>query len=402
MFFDEWIGRRRRTATPGGSRAVAHSLVRGKANGFMAAWGRRLGLIWAVVGFLAFGLPASAADVSGSDAPSAIRLGFANIGVGNRLFSGGSTVAVVHARGLLEKEFAGTGIRIEWSFFKGAGPAVNEALANGQLDFVAQGDLPSIIGRAAGLKTRLLLATNVRQHTYMVVPTGSPIRTIADLRGHTVADFRGTNAELAVAKILSGAGLSERDIKTINLDQAGLKAALATQRVEAGFGGYDLFELRDKGLIEVRYSSAGQSPAISKQSSFLVTDDFARRYPGIVDRVVRVVVDAAHWASEEDNRVALFELWSKNGVPAQYYAEDYSGDLKSRLSPLLDDFIVERYRDGALRAERFGLIRTNVDVDGWIDRGPLDRALAALNLRDYWPAYDAAGNPLPARATSSR
>jgi sulfonate transport system substrate-binding protein len=339
------------------------------------------------------GWPAHGAEGSAAEQPSVIRLGFANIGVGNRLYSGGSTVAVAHARGLLEKEFAGAGIKVEWSFFKGAGPAVNEALANGQLDFAAQGDLPSIVGRAGGLKTRVLLATNVRQHTYMAVPTGSPIRTLADLKGHTVADFRGTNAELAVAKILDGAGLSERDIKTVNLDQAGLKAALATGRVEAGFGNYDLLELRDQGLIEVRYSSAGQSVEISKQSSLLVTEEFASRYPEIVDRVVRVVAEAARWASDDANRATLFDLWSKNGVPAKYYAEDYQGDLRVRLSPRLDDFIVERYRDGAARALRFGLIRTPVDVDGWFDRGPLDRALLALGLQHYWPDYDAAGEP---------
>lgn len=36
-------------------------------------------------------------------------------------------------------------------FFKGAGPVVNEALANGQVDFAYLGDLAAIIGKANGL-----------------------------------------------------------------------------------------------------------------------------------------------------------------------------------------------------------------------------------------------------------
>ena len=36
-------------------------------------------------------------------------------------------------------------VQIKWLFFAGAGPAVNEAIANEQIDFALQGDLPSVI-----------------------------------------------------------------------------------------------------------------------------------------------------------------------------------------------------------------------------------------------------------------
>lgn len=74
-------------------------------------------------------------------------------------------------------------MRIEWYFFKGAGPAVNEAFANNQLDFAIQGDLPEIIGRANGLKTKILLASGAHAPIYLAVPVGSPVRKVADLRG---------------------------------------------------------------------------------------------------------------------------------------------------------------------------------------------------------------------------
>ncbi|MFX6759751.1 TetR family transcriptional regulator, partial [Acinetobacter baumannii] len=83
--------------------------------------------------------------------------GFASIGVDNRPFAGGSPAALAHAERSVEKELADLpGVKVDGSFFKGAGPAVNEAFANSQLDFALQGDLPSVIGRANGLKTRIL------------------------------------------------------------------------------------------------------------------------------------------------------------------------------------------------------------------------------------------------------
>ena len=51
--------------------------------------------------------------------------------------------------GGLEEEFKKDGVKVQWTFFKGAGPAVNEALVNKQLDFAWQGDLPSIVHRAS-------------------------------------------------------------------------------------------------------------------------------------------------------------------------------------------------------------------------------------------------------------
>src|SRR5689334_7970611 len=78
--------------------------------------------------------PAFAEDVS-------IRFGFAQVGVGNRQFGSGNSAAIAHAQALVEAEFKDDpGVRIHWSFFKGAGPAVNEALANDLLDFALHGD----------------------------------------------------------------------------------------------------------------------------------------------------------------------------------------------------------------------------------------------------------------------
>src|SRR3954470_19595950 len=125
-----------------------------------------------------------------AEQPKVIRIGVAAVGVGNRPFLGGNSVGLAHARGAFEQEFKKDGIRIEWSFLQGAGPAVNEAIANGLLDFAWQGDLPSIIGRAGGLKTKLLLASGIRSDSYIAVPADSPINSIEDLRGKRVALFK--------------------------------------------------------------------------------------------------------------------------------------------------------------------------------------------------------------------
>src|SRR5262249_40996353 len=91
--------------------------------------------------------------------PSVIRIGVPGVGVGDRPKTGGSPPSTVGLRGSLEEEFKADGIKVQWNYLRGAGPAVNELFANGLIDFgFGLGDLPSIIGRAGGLPTRVLLA----------------------------------------------------------------------------------------------------------------------------------------------------------------------------------------------------------------------------------------------------
>src|SRR5471032_2155229 len=85
-------------------------------------------------------------------APAVVRIGVATQGYGDPPVFGGSPAATAQLQHLAEDALKPDGVKVEWIFFKGAGPAVNEALANRQIDFAFQGDLPAVLGRANGLK----------------------------------------------------------------------------------------------------------------------------------------------------------------------------------------------------------------------------------------------------------
>src|SRR5690349_14983297 len=214
-----------------------------------------------------------------ADAPSVIRMAYPGVGVGNRPVVGGSSAATMHLKGMLEDEFAKDGIRIEWSFLRGAGPAVNELYANGLVDFSLLGDLPSIIGRSGGLKTRVLAATGFRGNSYIFVPSGSPARSVADLRGKKVAIFKGTNMQLSAAKILEKFGMKESDIRAINMDTATAKAAMATGDIDAAFGWTEYLSLRDQGLARLLYSTDPSDPLAYRHCSFIGSAEFINKYP---------------------------------------------------------------------------------------------------------------------------
>ncbi|MGY2047892.1 ABC transporter substrate-binding protein [Methylobacterium sp. JK268] len=327
-------------------------------------------------------------------APLTIRVGYAGIGPGGSRNVPG-LAGLIAAERYLEREFEGDpAVAVEWFFFKGAGPAVNEALASGQLDFAFMGDLPSLSGRAAGLETRILMGTNARDNLYLVAPPESPIHDLADLRGRRVAQFRGTSTHLTTERVLTRAGLSSRDIRFVPMDDPTALAALVSRDVDAAFGKAVFLSLVVRGDAKVVYSAKGDPTAVAS-NHLLVTSSFAAAHPDLVGRVVTASVRAAAWASDEANREALFAIWAKSGTPAEVFRADYEGQaLAYRLSPLIDDLFVTNYREKAEQVRALGLVRRPVDVSGWFDSRFLDAALRSLGLDRAWTRYGADGRPL--------
>jgi sulfonate transport system substrate-binding protein len=350
--------------------------------------------IWSGLGLSA---ALSGRNARAANAPTVIRIGVAQPGIGDPPAFSGSSPAIANSKGWIEEEFKPAGIKVEWFFFKGAGPAVNEALSNRQLDFAYQGDLPAIVARSAGLKTRLVMAAGVRANIYLAVPANSPIQSVKDLRGKRVAIFKGTNAQLPIDRVLEANGLTEKDLRAINLDQATTLAALTTSDIDAAFGNINLLRLRDKHAIRIVYTSKGASPVFTAQGHVLVTEEFSDRYPEITARAVKAFVKAAHWSSDDANRDEVFRLWARAGTPYEHWKEDFAGEpLRVRLNPNFDPFLIARYKDAIEQAYKFKLTRAKFDADQWIDQRYLRAALKELRLENYWPVFQPDGKILGA------
>jgi sulfonate transport system substrate-binding protein len=338
---------------------------------------------------------ASAPAVFAQSAPSVIRIGSPDLGAG-KPFPGGNPLAVVKANGWLEEEFAKDGIKVEWTFFRGAGPAVNEALSAKQLDVVFLGDLASVIGKSHGLPTRLIAITGRASNSYLAVAPGSDIKSFADLKGRKVSVLKGTAYQRPFDALLADAGLTEKDIKAVNMDWPTSKAAVVNKDVDATFGGADLHLLKDKG-VTLPVSTKGRGPAYTIYAAVLATDEFVTKYPAITTRIAKQLVRASQWASEESNRAALIALWAENSGqgPVVFQAEFEGENLKLRHSPLVDDAAVAVYKSVVADGLKLGLIKHNVDVDAWVAPQFVDAAVKELKLGSYWPRLDRNGKPLP-------
>lgn len=332
-----------------------------------------------------FGLGLVPALAHAEEKPTVIRIANPGVGIGGRPVVAYGAWSLLHIKGQLEEEFKSDNIQIKWTFARGAGPAVNEQFANNLADISHLGDLPSIIARSSGLKTKALAASGLT-NLYIAVPADSSIQSVKDLVGKKLAVFKGTCIHLAANRILAAQGLAEKDLRTINMDQVSTLAALTTKDVDAAIGGSELLSLKERGAVRIIYATKGDI-RYTCNSTIVVAEPFLAKYPSIVKRILRVYVRAAKWVTQsESNPTDVFNLFTKSGIPFSSLKSDWVGDsFKVKVSPLVDGYLKARYKTSIQDALKFGLIRKEFDVDSWFDDKLLNEVLKEEGLVGYWP-----------------
>jgi sulfonate transport system substrate-binding protein len=334
----------------------------------------------------------SGGDGGKPEPPKVIRIGAPAIAGDTQGIWG--VMGIARSKGWVQEEFAKDHITVEFPGFKGGGPMVGQALANGQIDFAGNGDMISLIGKSSGIKSRLILPSGRLENAYLLVKPDSPIQSIADLRGKKVAYFKGNYIQLQVIRILAAAGLKEADIHNISLLGPPAGNALLNGSVDAVFSGSESLALVDKGLARIAYSTVDGSARLTAQAGLLVREEFARDHPDLVQRLVNVLVRTAQWASDEKNRDEVLAILARGGRSETSLRRDYGGrPLGDRFSPLLDPFFVAQYQDTQHLVQQLGLLRgPPTDINQWFDRQYLDAALKAQGLQDAFVPLDAQGN----------
>ncbi len=140
---------------------------------------------------------------------------------------------ILKGRGTLEQKLAPLGVKVTWVEFN-AGPVQLEALNVGAIDFGDVGEAPPIFAQANGTPLVYAGATQPRPKLEaLLIPQGSPIKTVADLKGKRVAFNKGSNVQYFLAKLLEKNGLKYTDVQTIFLSPPDARAAFEKGAIDA-------------------------------------------------------------------------------------------------------------------------------------------------------------------------
>jgi sulfonate transport system substrate-binding protein len=142
-------------------------------------------------------------------------------------------LSLLKGRGTLEKRLAPLHVTLKWTEFA-AGPVQLEALNVGSIDFGDVGEAPPIFAQAAGAPLAYVAATVQRPRAEAVlVPQGSAIQSVADLKGRKVALNKGSNVHYFIAKLFEKEGLRYGDLSLVFLPPADARAAFEKGSIDA-------------------------------------------------------------------------------------------------------------------------------------------------------------------------
>jgi len=206
---------------------------------------------------------------------------------------------------------AGVG-KTDWIEFQ-FGPPMLEAVTASSIDLGSVGDTPPIFAQAGGGDILYALAVPSSPHG-IIVPDGSPIRTLADLKGKRVAFGKGSSAHNILLKALKLAKLTYGDIQPIYLGPAEATAAFTGGKIDAWVIWDPYYALAEEQLGARVVVSTETVPELNGLSFYVANKHFAQRHPDTLRAALDSIVDTIKWADKHRDEVAALAAKS-TGLP---------------------------------------------------------------------------------------
>jgi taurine ABC transporter substrate-binding protein len=172
---------------------------------------------------LLWALPALALTGTAFAAGPRVVIGYEN--------NGADPYMVTQAQGLFQKDIPG---RVSLKFFA-SGPAAMSALASNSLQFMCGIGIPPLV---SGISQGLPLAIVFNQERYtsaagIVVRPGKGIKTVADLKGKTIAIVAGSQSSFELATFLKQAHVPLGSVRQLNMAPPQMRVAWTTKSIDA-------------------------------------------------------------------------------------------------------------------------------------------------------------------------
>jgi sulfonate transport system substrate-binding protein len=180
-----------------------------------------------------------------------------------------------------------------------SGPPQIEAATAGKIDFAVTGNTPPIFGAAANAKVKVVSAyENGGDGDRILVRADSPIKTVADLRGKSVAVGKGSSAHGHILIQLQKAGLSPADVKLVFLQPADALTAFTSGQADS-WAVWDPYTAQVEQQVPVR--SIAKATGVTNGAGFGIASDAAladpKRNTALSDLLVRYA-KATQWARD--------------------------------------------------------------------------------------------------------
>jgi sulfonate transport system substrate-binding protein len=205
---------------------------------------------------------------------------------------------VIKEQGWLEDEL--DGVTVTWLQSAGSNKA-NEALRAGAVDVGSTAGSAALLARSNGSPIQVIDIYSQPEWAAIVVPEGSTIESVQDLRGKNIAATKGTDPYFFLLQALEEAGVGLDEVTIQNLQHADGGAALLSGAVDAWSG---LDPIMATSEVESGTKLIYRNIDFNTYGFLNATEDFVTNHADIAQVVVNAYEKAREWAQENPKETA--------------------------------------------------------------------------------------------------
>lgn len=261
----------------------------------------------------------------------------------------------------LETLLGPRGIGVEWVEFP-FGPPMLEAMRVGSIDLGAVGDTPPIFAQAARADL-LYLAANRGAPQSVMLPEGSKIETLTDLKGQKLALGRGSSGHNFVLLVLEKAGLRYDEIQPVYLSPADAGAAFERGAIDA----WAVWEPYTSIFVTrpgVRILTTNKE--IGEQFGYIMGNGpFVRANPALITPVIQAIGATAERVRRHQAQAAAL-LAGATGLPQEVWTRALAQDAFQVLP--MNEELTRSQQKIADRFHTLGLVPVDIKVSNIVWR----------------------------------
>jgi len=196
-------------------------------------------------------------------------------------------------KGLLEKEFAKDGIKVVWVQTNSSSNAL-QFLNAGSINFGSTAGSAALVARINGNPIKSVYVYSRPEWTALVATKDSAINKVTDLKGKKVAMVRGTDPHIFAVRALLAAGLSDKDITPVLVQQHADGGNLLIRGDVDAWAGLDPMmaqhEVNEGARLFYRNHDANTWGILN------VRQEFLKDHPDLVQRVLAIYEEARKYS----------------------------------------------------------------------------------------------------------
>ncbi len=269
---------------------------------------------------------------------------------------------VARHKGWMDEALSELGeVTTEWSVMRD-GPLQNEAFAAGVIDIALTADTPALIGRSAGLDTRIVgLAAKSPQCLAILVPRDSSIQSVNELKGKKVAATKGSFCHHFLALALSQNGMKLGEIRFLNMAGPEINTSLQAGQIDAGVTWEPFIsQLTTSGVARVLIDGTGLKQG---HEVIVATNQLATDSPEVIAAVHRVYQKGLKFIQDHPEEAA--ELIADDMKLSPELIVSLFSKIDFYPTPNAAD--VDDFRATQSFLQELGIIRHPVDVDSFAE-----------------------------------